>query len=156
MAFPALVCPSRLPLRRQASDELVVGEETVAILKPSLSQLDRVAVISMIQATDLTLLSSWTLTLSDKQIGQLYHEHKERPFFPSLHQHMRSGSVQVLLLRGIDAVSRLRSLIGATDPALAASGTIRSVYGINQTANAIHASDSSVSVVRELGILCSH
>lgn len=132
-----------------------MGEETVAMLKPSLSQADRVAIVDRIQASNFTLLASWSLALSDELVDRFYEEHRGQSFFPSLREHLRSGPVQVLVLRGPDAIDRLRALVGATDPSLAASGTIRSIYGVNKTANAIHASDSPASVARELGILCA-
>lgn len=159
MALPTLVCPSRLPIHHAFSplsplEGLLDEEDTVAILKPSLSSSNRTSIIDLLRDNNFTILSTWSLTLTNEQIDRFYEEHRERSFFPSLQQHMLSGPSLVLVVRGTNAVARLRSLVGATDPAQAAPGTIRSLYGIDKTANAIHASDSSASVVRELSILC--
>lgn len=91
------------------------------------------------------------LHLSDAQAGEFYAVHRERPFYGSLVQFMTSGPCIPALLEyeGPDAVSRLREVIGATDPKEAAPGTVRALYAESKERNAIHASDSDENAARE-------
>ncbi|MBS0655740.1 MAG: nucleoside-diphosphate kinase, partial [Verrucomicrobia bacterium] len=75
---------------------------------------------------------------------------KERPFYGELVQMMSSGPIVTMVIEGENAVSKLREVVGATDPKKAAVGTIREVFGSNITDNAIHASDSLASATREI------
>jgi len=81
-----------------------------------------------------------------------YEEHHEKPFFGELVEFITSGDVVLAKLSGRDAVAVLRALIGATDPAKAAPGTIRGDFGIEITENLVHGSDSTESAERELAL----
>jgi nucleoside-diphosphate kinase len=81
-----------------------------------------------------------------------YEEHAEKPFFGELVEFITGGEVVVAKLTGRDAVSVLRTLVGATDPAKAAPGTIRGDFGILITENLVHGSDSGESAARELAL----
>jgi len=85
-----------------------------------------------------------------------YAVHKERPFFNSLVESMTSGPVVAALLEKEDAVSAFRNYIGATNPAEAAEGTIRKVYGKSIEANAVHGSDSDENALIESGFFFNH
>ena len=88
--------------------------------------------------------------LSREQAGAFYAVHRERPFYPELVEFMISGPVVPLALERDDAVARLREVIGSTDPAEAAEGTIRKLYAESKGRNAIHASDSDANAVNEV------
>jgi nucleoside-diphosphate kinase len=87
--------------------------------------------------------------LSESEAGAFYEVHRERPFFRSLVTFMTSGACMPMVLERDDAVSALRSAIGATDPAEAAAGTVRKLYAESKERNAIHASDSDENATRE-------
>jgi nucleoside-diphosphate kinase len=80
--------------------------------------------------------------LSADKAGEFYAIHKERPFYGELVQFMSSGPIIAAILEKNDAVTQFRTLIGATDPAKAAEGTIRKLYAANVGENAVHGSDS--------------
>ncbi|MDD3737011.1 MAG: nucleoside-diphosphate kinase, partial [Bacteroidales bacterium] len=83
------------------------------------------------------------------QAEGFYAVHRERPFFEGLVEFMSTGPVMVMVLRHPDAVERFRSLIGTTDPAKAAPGTIRAEYGTTVQRNAVHGSDSAENAFKE-------
>ena len=87
--------------------------------------------------------------LSAAEAGEFYAVHRERPFYSSLVAFMTSGPCMPMILEKRDAVSELRTAIGATDPAEAASGTVRKLYAESKERNAIHASDSDQNAARE-------
>jgi nucleoside-diphosphate kinase len=89
------------------------------------------------------------LRMSEEQAQQFYVVHRARPFYASLVRFMTSGPVIPVILEAEDAVARLREIIGATDPAEAAPGTVRALYAESKERNAIHASDSMENAVRE-------
>jgi nucleoside-diphosphate kinase len=89
------------------------------------------------------------LYLSDAVAGEFYAVHRERPFYASLVRFMTSGPVVPVLLERDDAVATLRRVIGATDPAEAAPGTVRALYAESKERNAIHASDADDTAARE-------
>lgn len=80
--------------------------------------------------------------LSSDKAGEFYAVHKERPFYGELVQYMSSGAIIAAILEKNNAVADFRTLIGATDPAKAAEGTIRKLYAANVGENAVHGSDS--------------
>jgi nucleoside-diphosphate kinase len=90
------------------------------------------------------------LHLSDTVAGGFYAEHRERPFFPALIEFMTSGPVVVQVLEGEGAIAKNRELMGATNPADAAEGTIRADFASSIDANAVHGSDSAQSAAREI------
>jgi nucleoside-diphosphate kinase len=90
------------------------------------------------------------LHLSAAVAGGFYAEHRERPFFPALIEFMTSGPVVVQVLEGEGAIAKNRELMGATNPADAAEGTIRADFASSIDANAVHGSDSAQSAAREI------
>ena len=87
--------------------------------------------------------------LTRAQAEAFYAVHRERPFFPSLVRFMTSGPCMPMVLARADAVAELRRVIGATDPAEAAAGTVRKLFAESKERNAIHASDSDENAERE-------
>lgn len=88
--------------------------------------------------------------LTDDRAQSFYEVHRERPFFRPLVSFMTSGPALALVLERDDAVTHLRKVIGATDPAQAEPGTIRKLYAQSKERNAIHASDSPENAAREV------
>jgi len=82
-----------------------------------------------------------------------YEVHRDKPFFASLIEYVTSGPVVAMVLAGDSAITRVRELMGATDPAQAASGTIRGKYGESIERNAVHGSDSPISAAHEIAIV---
>lgn len=91
-------------------------------------------------------------TVTDDQARANYAEHEGKPFYAGLVSYITSGSVVKMVLSGEGAVAKCRSLMGATDPAVAAPGTIRGDFGLVMDENVIHGSDSPESAEREIGI----
>jgi|TARA_B110000977_G_C10844777_1_gene403440 nucleoside-diphosphate kinase len=107
-------------------------------------------IYSRFEANGLHIVASRMLRLSDTVAGGFYAEHKERPFFPALIEFMTSGPVVVQVLEGEGAIAKNRELMGATNPAEAAEGTIRADFASSIDANAVHGSDSPESAAREI------
>ena len=126
-------------------------ERTLSIMKPDAVGKNIIGKIySRFEANGLHILASRMLRLSDTVAGGFYAEHKERPFFPALIEFMTSGPVVVQVLEGEGAIAKNRELMGATNPAEAAEGTIRADFASSIDANAVHGSDSPESAAREI------
>jgi nucleoside-diphosphate kinase len=100
------------------------------------------AIIQMIEEAGFRLVAAKITHLSADRAGQFYEVHKERPFYNDLVSYMSSGPIMPLVLEKDNAVADFRKLIGATNPAEAAEGTIRKKFAKSIEANAIHGSDS--------------
>ncbi|MDR0510722.1 MAG: nucleoside-diphosphate kinase [Rikenellaceae bacterium] len=126
------------------------GNLTFTIIKPnSVASGDVGRIIDRLICGGFVLRALRMLRMERARAEQFYAVHRERPFFDELTGFMTSGPVVVALLEGEDAVARLRSLVGNTDPALAEQGTIRRDFGLDKTRNAIHASDSDLNAAVE-------
>ena len=126
-------------------------ERTLSIMKPDAVGKNIIGKIySRFEANGLHIVASRMLRLSDTVAGGFYAEHKERPFFPALIEFMTSGPVVVQVLEGEGAIAKNRELMGATNPAEAAEGTIRADFASSIDANAVHGSDSPESAAREI------
>src|SRR5271169_4401479 len=118
-------------------------EQTLAILKPDSVRRNLIGqILTQIEASGLNICALRKLMLSRKQAEAFYDVHKERPFYVSLCDYMTSGPVVVAVLEGDRAIERWRELMGATDPAKAAEGTIRKKFGQDIEQNAVHGSDA--------------
>jgi nucleoside-diphosphate kinase len=134
----------------------VMVERTLAIIKPDAVRRHVVgAIIQRYEQTGLIPVAVKMVRLTKPQAEAFYYVHKQRPFFDSLCSFMSSGPIVVLALEGESAIQRLRDLMGATDPAKAAEGTIRKAYGTHIEHNAVHGSDSAESAQFELGYFFS-
>ena len=126
-------------------------EQTLAIIKPDAGKKDAIGdIISRYEKAGLKPVALRMMRMSKPVAEGFYAVHRERPFFDSLTTFMASGPVVVLVLEGKDAVKRNRELMGATDPAKAAPGTIRAAHGTNIEFNAVHGSDSPESARAEI------
>ena len=128
-------------------------ENTYVMVKPDGVSRGLVGeVISRFENKSLTLEKMRMLTIDDELAGRHYAEHTEKPFFGELVAFITSGPVVAMEWSGESAVSVARTLMGGTNPAEAAPGTIRGDLGVVITHNIVHGSDSLVSAERELGI----
>jgi nucleoside-diphosphate kinase len=107
-------------------------------------------IIAHLQREGFTLRGARLTRLTPAQAGAFYEVHRGRPFYDDLVAFMTSGPALPMALEREDAVSHLRTVIGATDPAEAAPGTIRKLYAESKGKNAIHASDSPENARREV------
>jgi nucleoside-diphosphate kinase len=127
-------------------------ERTLAIIKPDAVER-RLAgrILGRIEDAGLTVRAIRRVHLSRPEAEAFYAVHRGKPFFPSLVTYMSSGPVIVMALEGDGAISRWRGLMGATDPAQAAEGTIRKDYGTSIERNATHGSDAPETAAFEVG-----
>src|SRR5579875_3306812 len=127
-------------------------EQTLAILKPDAVRRHLIGqILQRIEESGLHIRGLRMLQLSREQAQRFYAVHKERPFYASLCAYMSSGPVVVAALEGDNAIARWRELMGATDPAKAAPGTIRKDFAIDVEQNAVHGSDATQTAAVELG-----
>lgn len=116
---------------------------TFSIIKPDATRRNLTgAVTKMLEEAGLRVIASRRMRMTRGQAEAFYAVHKERPFFNDLCTFMTSGPVVVQVLEGEDAVKRNREVMGATNPADAADGTIRKAYAESIEANSVHGSDS--------------
>jgi nucleoside-diphosphate kinase len=131
-------------------------ERTLAIIKPD-AMRRRLAgdIIKRIEASGLEIRALKLMHLTLAQAGAFYEVHKARPFYRSLCEYMSSGPVLIAVLTGEGAIARWRDLMGATDPAKAAAGTIRKDFGENIEQNAVHGSDAPETAAHEISFFFS-
>ena len=126
-------------------------ERTFSIIKPNAVQKNVIGeIITRFEKRGLRIGAARFARLSREKAEGFYIEHKDRPFFQSLVQFMTSGPVLLICLEGENAVALNREIMGATDPAKAAAGTLRKDFADSIEANAVHGSDSAASAEREL------
>ncbi len=118
-------------------------QRTLCIIKPdAVEKRKQGAILQRLLDEGFSILAMRQLQLGRKQAEGFYAVHRERPFFGELVEFMTRGPVVVVALERDNAVQHYRDVIGATDPAKAAEGTIRKLYGTNVGENAVHGSDS--------------
>lgn len=128
-------------------------ELTFSIIKPNAVQKNVIGpIIALFEKNGLNVAAAKLVNLDKAKCEEFYAEHKARPFFGELVSFMTSGPVLLMALYGENAVAKNREIMGATDPAKAAPGTIRALYGDNVGSNAVHGSDSPESAMRELNL----
>src|SRR3990167_8330651 len=126
-------------------------ERTLTIIKPDAVARGVIGqIIGRFEQAGLKVLAARLLHLSPAQAGGFYIVHKERPFYASLCQFMTQGPCIPMVVEGENAIQRWRDLMGATDPAKAAPGTIRKEFASSIEANAVHGSDSPESAAFEI------
>lgn len=126
-------------------------ERTLSIIKPDATAKNVIGqILSRFEADGLEIVQARMLTLSREQAGQFYDIHQDKPFYDELIDYMTSGRVMVCVLAGENAIERNRQIMGATDPAKAATGTIRADFAKDITANAVHGSDGPDTAAREI------
>lgn len=128
----------------------MTGKQTFTMIKPDAVEGGNVgAIIKMIQEAGFQITAMKLTQMSAAQAGKFYEVHKERPFYNDLCTYMSSGPIVPMVLIKENAVADFRTLIGATNPANAADGTIRKMFAKSIEANAIHGSDSDENAVIE-------
>jgi nucleoside-diphosphate kinase len=129
---------------------------TFSIIKPDATRRNLTgAVIKMLEDAGLRVVASRRIRMTRDQAEGFYAVHKERPFYPSLVEFMTSGPVVVQVLEGEDAVKRNRDVMGATNPADAAEGTIRKAFAESIEAKSVHGSDSDENAKIEIDFFFS-
>ena len=128
----------------------MAGTRTLTIVKPDAFEGGKAGrIIAQLEGEGFRVLAARVLRLTEAQAQEFYAVHRERPFYGSLVGFMTSGRCMPLVLERDDAVATLRRVIGATDPAEAADGTVRKLHAESKERNAIHASDSDENATRE-------
>jgi nucleoside-diphosphate kinase len=124
---------------------------TLGIVKPDAVAGGKTGkIVAHLEQAGFLLRAARLARLTDSQAGAFYEVHRGRPFYEDLVRFMTSGPCLPMALERVDAVAHLRTVIGATDPAEAAPGTIRKLYAESKGKNAIHASDSPENADREV------
>ena len=124
---------------------------TFSIIKPDATRRNLTGTVTkMLEDSGLRVVASKRIRMTRDQAEGFYAVHKERPFFGELVEFMTSGPVVVQVLEGEDAVKRNRDVMGATNPADAAEGTIRKTYAEGIEANSVHGSDSEENAATEI------
>jgi nucleoside-diphosphate kinase len=129
----------------------VAASLTLGIIKPDAVAGGKTgAILAHLQQAGFVPRAVRLIRLSRAEAGAFYEVHQGRPFYPDLVEFMTSGPCLPIALERDNAVTHLRTVIGATDPAEAAAGTIRKLYAESKGKNAIHASDSPENAAREV------
>ncbi len=125
---------------------------TLGIIKPDAVEAGRAGLIlAHLEREGFTVTAAQMVRLTRAEAEAFYEVHRGRPFYDELVAFMTSGPCVPMALKRDDAVAYLRTVIGATDPAEAAPGTVRKLYAESKGRNAIHASDSDENAAREVG-----
>ena len=126
-------------------------ERTFSIIKPDATRRNLTGAINdRLERAGLKIVGQRRIRISREQAEGFYGVHRERPFFGSLVEFMTSGPVVVQVLEGENAVAKYREVMGATDPAKAAAGTIRKDFAESIEANSVHGSDSAENAKTEI------
>ncbi|HXL99834.1 MAG TPA: nucleoside-diphosphate kinase [Rhizomicrobium sp.] len=126
-------------------------ERTLSIIKPDATRRNHTgAIVDRFEKAGLRVIASRRMQLSTAQAEAFYNVHKARPFFKSLVEFMTSGPVVVQVLEGENAIAKNREVMGATDPAKAAAGTIRKDFAESIEANSVHGSDAPETAAHEI------
>lgn len=126
-------------------------ERTFSIIKPDATERNLTGKINaVIEDAGLRIVAQRRIRMSKAQAEKFYDVHKERPFYGELVDFMTSGPVVVQVLEGDNAVAKYREVMGATNPAQAADGTIRKLFARNVGENSVHGSDSAENAAIEI------
>jgi len=126
-------------------------ERTLAIIKPDAVDARHVGeIIKIFEVNRFTIVAARLVNLSKKEAEDFYAVYRGKGFFESLTTFMSSGRALVMVLEGDNVIARLREVMGATDPANAAPGTIRKLYASNIERNAVHGSDAPETAAFEI------
>lgn len=132
-------------------DDLMALERTFSIIKPDATARNLTGAINaMIEKAGLRIVAQRRVRMTREQAETFYAVHRQRPFFGELVETMTSGPVVVQVLEGDNAIVAYRDLMGATDPAKAADGTIRKLHAQSIGENSVHGSDAADTAVKEI------
>ncbi len=127
-------------------------ERTLTIIKPDAVAAGHIGdIIKLFEAQKFRIVAARLVNLSKKDAEGFYAVHRSKGFFESLTNFMSSGSALVMVLEAENAIKRLREVMGATNPANAAPGTIRKLYAASIESNAVHGSDAPETAAYEIG-----
>ena len=127
-------------------------ERTLTIIKPDAVAAGHIGdIIRVFEANQFKIVAARLLSLSRREAEGFYAVHRGKPFLESLTNFMSSGCALVMVLEGENIIARLREVMGATNPANAAPGTIRKLYATNVERNAVHGSDAPETAAYEIG-----
>jgi nucleoside-diphosphate kinase len=130
----------------------MAGTRTFSIIKPDATERNLTGAINkVIEDGGLRIVAQRRIHMSQAQAERFYEIHKERPFFGELVEFMTSAPVVVQVLEGDNAVAKYREIMGATNPAEAADGTIRKLFAKSIGENSAHGSDSDENAALEIG-----
>ena len=126
-------------------------ERTFSIIKPDATLANKTGAINaLIEESGLRIIAQRLIRMSKAQAQQFYAVHAERPFYDELVDFMTSGPVVVQILEGENAIAKYREVMGATNPAEAADGTIRKLYAKSVGENSVHGSDAPETAAEEI------
>ena len=126
-------------------------EQTISIIKPDAVAKNAIgAIYDTFEKAGLAIVAAKMMHLTQEQAGAFYAVHKERPFYADLVSFMTSGPVMVQVLEGENAIAKNREVMGATNPAEAAEGTIRARFAESIDQNAVHGSDAPETAAEEI------
>lgn len=129
----------------------MAGNRTFTMIKPDAVKAGNIGnILAMINKAGFRIVAMKYTKLSAEKAGEFYEVHKERPFYQELVDFMSSGPMVAAALEKDNAVADFRKLIGATNPAEAAEGTIRALYATSIGENAVHGADSDENAEREI------
>ena len=128
-------------------------ERTFSILKPDATKRNLTGAINaIIEKSGLRIVAQKRVRWTRAQAEKFYEEHAARPFYGELVDFMTSGPIVLQVLEGEGAIAKYRDVMGATDPAAAAEGTIRKLFAISKGENSSHGSDSPAAAEREIAM----
>lgn len=131
-----------------------MAEQTLIVLKPDSVKRNLVGeILRRFEEKGFVIKKLKMFTMSRSEAEQFYSIHREKPFFNELVTFITSGPIVAAVIEGSDAVNKVRAIIGATKPSEAAPGTVRRDFGTSLTQNAIHASDSVESFIKESKVI---
>ena len=131
-------------------------QRTLSIIKPDATRRNITGkIVDRFEEAGLRVVAQRRVKLSREEAEQFYAVHKERPFYGSLCDFMTSGPILVQVLEGENAIERNRDVMGATDPAEAADGTIRKDFAESIEANSVHGSDAAETAAKEIAFFFS-
>lgn len=135
----------------QEFSEEIKLKNTLSIVKPDGASKNLIGeVIGRFEKNSLKVIGLRMVHITKKQAEEFYYVHRERPFYPSLTDFMSSGPCVVMVLQGDNAISKVREIMGATNPEEAVEGTIRKDFASNIEQNIVHGSDSPESAEFEI------
>lgn len=131
-------------------------ERTLSIIKPDATRRNLTGkIVAMLEEGGLRVVAQKRIRLTKEQAGQFYAVHKERPFYDELCEFMSSEPIVVQVLEGENAIQRNREIMGATNPAEAAEGTIRKTFALSIGENSVHGSDGPDTAKQEIAFFFS-
>ena len=127
-------------------------EQTLSIIKPDAVERNLENKIkSFFEAKNLKILKSKKVQITKEEAAEFYKVHQTRPFYQDLCNYLSSGPIVVMILEGVEAISKNRQIMGATDPLKAEDGTLRKMYGLSIDKNCVHWSDMLENSKSEIG-----